>query len=124
MVLKAIKHFKSPIKRLLLDSTPLGVFERLYEDIAGNVDDDMGEISRALSHASVVNYFEEAFTNVHDLHLVIVVDSVGCSYSLKRSYSAFPHILTLLKPLKSLSIVWSDRTGDLGPSQESSYLRN
>lgn len=123
-ILKAIKHFKPPVKRLLFESTPLEVFGHLYSDIVGDVDDDMAQISQPLSQTDVANYFGESFTNVRDLHLDIVMDSVGCPYSLKRSCSALTHIPAIMKTLQSLSIAWTDKEDDLDHSQESIYLRN
>jgi hypothetical protein len=120
-ILQNVMYFKSRIKKLHFDSVPFKVFEELYETVGSHVD-DVGESSDIFSRVKLSNRFIWSFKNVRELHLVIVMDSLNEVASTILGSSAVSQFIGTMSELRNLSLVWSDKHGNIPPSSHSQYL--
>ncbi|KAE8454133.1 hypothetical protein EG329_005057 [Mollisiaceae sp. DMI_Dod_QoI] len=122
-IFEAIRLFKLPIRKLVLELVPFQVFECLYEMIAGQVDSD--ETIEKLSGAAMAKYFNGSLTKVCDLQMDISTDLLDGGYlpSMKYGTSTLSHFLGLMLDLKSLTLISSDMNDTLF-LEDSEYLEN
>lgn len=107
-VLTAIHHLPTPLKRLYMDSAPIGCFEALYGYMTRG---DPIVLSEDSIRDGMTRVFGGSLDAMQDLNTWVVVDLSSPEAFLRRASSILSHFLDKMPCLQSLALIWSDRQG-------------